>query len=350
MFETNSSARRELADGYNAVQPGDRNIVLRTASAIGTPLDFARSVAAGLNRQPRTLECRFLYDAHGSQLYEQITEQPEYYPTRTEAAILARVAARLRALCGPVTLLEFGSGSATKTDHLLRAWLALDPVVRYIPVDVSDSALLQASRSIAERHPQARVIGIHGTYEEALAVLPDASPTLAVFLGSTLGNFEEEEAVLFLRRLAAALGPDDKFLLGVDLVKDTALLEAAYNDAAGVTAAFTRNLFARMNRELACRLDLGSIEHVAHWQPEHRQIEILARFQKPQTIHVRSLGAHIPIAAGEEVRVEISRKFELEALPNWLATCGFNIRETFTDERRWFALLLLEKIPLEKTS
>lgn len=349
MLKINSHARRELADGYNAVQSGDRNIVLRTASAIGAPLDFARSVTAGLSRQPRTLECRFLYDAQGSQLYERITEQPEYYPTRTEAAILAKVAARLRALCGPVTLLELGSGSAAKTDHLLRAWLALDPMVRYIPVDVSDSALLQASRSIAERHPRARVIGIHGTYEEALALLPDVSPALAIFLGSTLGNFEEEEAVLFLRRLAAALGPEDKFLLGVDLVKDAATLEAAYNDVAGVTAAFTRNLFARMNRELACRLDLESIEHVARWLPEQRQIEILARFQRPQTIHVRSLGAHIPIAAGEEVRVEISRKFELEALPDWLSTCGFNVCETFTDERRWFALLLLEKIPLEKT-
>ncbi len=226
---------------------------------------------------------------------------------------------------------------------MLRAWLAVDPGVRYIPVDVSESALLQANRTISERHPRVRVIGINSTYQEAFAVLPDASPALVVFLGSTIGNFTEDEAARFLRQIAVALGPEDKLLLGMDLVKEPAILEAAYNDAAGVTAAFTRNLFARMNRELGSRLDLRSIEHVARWRPERRQIEINACFNRPQTIDLRSLGLHFPIAAGEEIEVEISRKFDLATLPQWFASCGLTLRETFTDDNRWFALLLLEK-------
>jgi len=343
VLNTDSSVHCALADGYQAVLAGDRNIVLRTTGAAGSFLDFAHSVAAGLSRRPRTLECRFLYDARGSELYEKITAQPEYYPTRTEAGILAREAPRLRSLCGPATLLEFGSGSSAKTKHLLDAWLAVDFQVRYIPVDVSESALLQANRAISERHPRVRVIGINSTYEEAFALLPDASPTLVIFLGSSIGNFTEAEAVGFLRRLAASLGPEDKFLLGLDLVKEPAILEAAYNDAAGVTAAFTRNLFARMNRELGCRLDLASIEHIARWHPERRQMEIFARFNQPQTIHVRALGMRFPIDAGEEIQVEISRKFDPAALPEWCAACGLTLRETFTDDNRWFALLLLEK-------
>ncbi len=343
MLNTDPYRGRRLADDFQALLAGDRNLVLHAAEAVDSSLDFARSVAAGLARRPRSLECRFLYDARGSSLYERITEQPEYYPTRTEAAILARCAPRLRKLTGPVSLLEFGSGSSAKTDHLLAAWLNADPAVRYIPVDVSESALKQASRTIAERRPQARIIGIHGTYQEVFPLLPEVSPVLVIFLGSTLGNFEEREATHFLRRLAAALGPEDRFLLGVDLVKEPAVLEAAYNDAAGVTAAFTRNLFARMNRELGCDLDLSAIEHLARWQPERRQIEIHARFNQSQTVRLRSLGSSFQIAAGEEIQVEISRKFDLAMLPAWLAACGFTIQETFTDERRWFALLLLKK-------
>ncbi|MBE0599340.1 MAG: L-histidine N(alpha)-methyltransferase [Desulfuromonadales bacterium] len=339
----NVPRRRLLAGGFHAVLAGGQNIVLQTAGAADSLQGFARSVAAGLTRRPRGLDCRFLYDRQGSELYEQITCQPEYYPTRTEAAILAAGAPRLRALTGALSLLELGSGSSAKTGHLLSAWQQEDATVFYIPVDVSESALLQANQTLSASHPNTRVIGIHGTYEDALDLVVEASPVLLVFLGSTLGNFPAAEADRFLCQISAALGPQDFFLLGLDLVKDGRQLEAAYNDAAGVTAAFTRNLFARMNRELGSGLDLESIEHVARWQPQRRQIEIHARFHRPQTLLIRPLGERFSIAGGEEILVEISRKFEPAELPEWLAGCGLDLVEMLTDERRWFTVLLLRR-------
>lgn len=336
-----------LSDDYHAALAAGRNLVLQTAACADPLHEFARSVVAGLTGHPRTLECRFLYDRRGSDLYERITRQPEYYPTRTEAAILARCAPRLRALTGEVSLLELGSGSSVKTGHLLCAWQAEGQTV-YIPVDTSESALVQAAQAIAASHPRTRVIGVHGTYEDALQLVTATSPTLVIFLGSTLGNFTEAAAGDFLRRISAVLGPRDHFLLGLDLLKDPRLLEAAYNDAAGVTAAFTRNLFARMNRELGAGLDLEAIDHVARWHPQRQQIEIHARFRRSQTLQVRPLGERLSIAAGEEILVEISRKFDPVRLPAWLAACGLDVVETFTDERGWCALLLLRRLRADR--
>jgi L-histidine N-alpha-methyltransferase len=337
-------SRHVLADGLHSILAGDRNVVLRAHQGGEPALDFARAVAAGLNRLPRRLDCRFLYDAHGSDLYEQITRQPEYYLTRTEAAILSRYADTIRALTGPVNLLELGSGSSAKTDYLLSSWLARDPAVFYIPVDVSESALLQANHAITERHPRARVIGIHGTYQDAMHLFSAASPAMVIFLGSSLGNFDEDEEESFLRRLADQMTPGDFLLLGIDLVKEPAIMEAAYNDAAGVTAAFTTNIFSRMNRELGSRLDLSAIHHLARWQPSQRRIEVHAGFSRTQTIRVQPLGTSFRVDAGEEILVEICRKFDLAAFVHRLAPLGFDTVEVFTDEQRWFALLLLQKM------
>ena len=330
--------------GLLRIAPG-RRTVIRTSSPADIIEDFSRSVREGLGKNPRSLDCRFLYDARGSELYEQITRQPEYYPTRTEASILARHAPQIRQRVGPGCLLELGSGSSVKTHLLLRAWLAADDEeeVRYIPVDVSESALRQAGDSLALRHPRVRVLGLNGTYEEAFSFFRELSPLMVLFLGSTIGNLNEQESASFFRRLADSLAEGDHFLLGADLVKAPHLLEAAYNDRAGVTASFTLNLFARMNRELGCSLDLSSIEHVARWQPEEKRIEIHARFHRPQTIRAGRLGPDFDIAAGEEILVEISRKFVLSELQAELAGYGLHTREVFTDDRGWFGLLLLEK-------
>lgn len=306
-------------------------------------LEFARAVATELTAEQKTVQCRFLYDAAGSALFERICAQPEYYQTRTEAALLHEHAPAIAAATGPVRLMELGSGTSIKTQHLLRAYLQHDTTPHYVSVDVSGAALDKARRTIGGTFPEVRFSVINGTYETAFSLLPKLAPVLVLFLGSTIGNFDEDDAAAFFRRLVAHLEPGSFFLLGVDLEKDVEVLEAAYNDAAGVTAAFTRNLFARMNRELGSAIDLEAVKHEAFYNREARRIEIYARFVKDQEIHLAPLGETIHVAAGEMVRTEISRKFRLDELSPFLASCGFRTHRVFTDEREWFALLLLQR-------
>lgn len=306
-------------------------------------LDFACSTVAGLSDLPRRMECRFLYDEQGSKLFERITEQPEYYLTRTEAALLAAHADRIREVVGAATLAELGSGSSTKTDILLRAWLAREGVVRYVPVDVSQSALSCACHQISAEHRAVRVVGVHADYASAFPLLQVLSPALVLFLGSSIGNFSPKEMKCFLSTLAVSLNPGDFFLVGVDLVKEDYIINAAYNDAAGVTAAFTRNLFARMNRELGSDINLNAIQHVARYVPAHEQVEIAARFTRSQTIEVASLERSFLLEQGEEVQTEISRKFCLERFIPYLERFGFSTEQVFTDPKQWFALLLLRR-------
>jgi L-histidine Nalpha-methyltransferase len=305
--------------------------------------DFAIAVARGLRAQPRQIPCRYLYDRVGSHLYEQICQQPEYYPTRTEAAILARHAPFIAELTGPVSLLELGAGSSTKTALLLAAYLGAGDLPGYFPIDVSSSALRLGQAELGRAFPQVTTIGLHSRYEEALPLARLVAPAMVLFLGSTLGNFGREEASSFLTTLSGQMTEGDYFLLGLDLVKETALLEAAYNDAAGVTAAFTRNLFARMNRELGTAIDLHTIEHQARYIAEKQRIEIHARFTAAQSIRLAGSGQTFHIAAGERIQTEISRKYRSEQISPWLSAFGFSTRRIFTDERDWFALALLQK-------
>jgi L-histidine N-alpha-methyltransferase len=304
---------------------------------------FARSVAAGLSDEPKWLHCRFLYDAEGSRLFEEITRQPEYYPTRTEAGILAEHADETRRFTGPVTLVELGSGYSVKTEYLLSAYSRDEEPVRYVPVDVSGSALLAASRSIAESFSDVDFTGINGTYRSAFPVLRQLSPQMLIFLGSSIGNFNEAETTSFWRSVADHLPAGDFFLLGVDLVKDVDVLEAAYNDSAGVTARFTNNYFARINRELGAALDLSQIEHQATWNPALERIEIYARFHSDQQLHIEPLDQTFEIRSGERIMIEISRKHRLPKLQRELAAFGFDLKRVFTDDKKWFALLLLER-------
>lgn len=297
----------------------------------------------GLSDRPRWLPCRFLYDERGSRLFEAICETPEYYLTRTEAGILKARAAEIRGLTGPVTLVELGSGNAVKTSILLEAYAGEARSTRYLPVDVSEAALQQAARAIARAHPAVRVTPIHGRYEDALPRLRELSPLMLLFLGSTVGNLNQTESWIFWNDVARHLSARDFMLLGVDLVKDAGCLNAAYNDAAGHSAAFTRNLFVRMNRELEAGLDLDAITHVARYHEAWRRVEISARFETDQTLHVGPLDRDVRIAAGEQIMTEISRKFVLEDLEPYLASFGLRLRRVFTDRRRWYAVLLLQR-------
>jgi len=321
----------------------DGSTLLRAAELGDVAAEFAHSVAAGLAASPRRLECRFLYDAVGSTLFERICDQPEYYQTRTEAALLEEHAKDIARRTGPVTLVELGSGSSIKTDHLLSAYLDHDPVVTYVPIDVSFTALQEAIERLDRHQPDVRVVGVNGRYEDAFPLLASAAPNLVVFLGSTIGNLTGEEYHAFWRKLETHLGRGDYVLLGVDLIKSPDLLEAAYNDAAGVTARFTTNLFARMNRELDAGLSIEGLAHEAHWSPDAERIEIHVRFLERQVLRVAPLDREFLVEAGERIRVEISRKFSLERVAREVADHGFALEASYVDAQGWFGLLLLRR-------
>jgi L-histidine N-alpha-methyltransferase len=305
--------------------------------------DFAEAAVAGLAKSPRSFDSRFLYDARGSALFELITGQPEYYLTRIEAALLASHAHDIRDVTGPTSLVELGSGNSAKTGFLLGAWLAKGHCVRYFPIDVSISALRGACRAISVSLPAVQVIAVHADFRAALPLFQQASPVMAVFIGSSIGNLGPQEMDAFFSALSSALTARDYLLLGIDLVKEPNLIEAAYNDAAGITARFTRNLFKRMNRELASGIDLSVVEHVANYNPDLEQVEIFARFARKQTIRVKPTERSFVINEGELIRTEISRKFRLGEFIRYAGTFDFSAEGVFTDERNWFALLLLRR-------
>jgi L-histidine Nalpha-methyltransferase len=338
-----SSISQHPGDVIQAVadDPASQSIILGQHE--GDVRDFAASVARSLNDSPPWLHCRFLYDRRGSELFQAICEQPEYYLTRTEASILRANANDIASVTGPVTLIELGSGDSAKTDYLLSAYAGAGKPILYVPIDISIAALDAARREIVRRHPTVTVTAIAGTYDEAFPLIRRFSPSMVIFLGSTIGNFNQLEADAFWTTVAAALEPGDHFLLGVDLVKDGAILNAAYNDAAGVTEEFTKNLLARMNRELGSGIDLDTVDHVASYHADWQRIETFLRFNEDQDVAVEPLGMTIPIAAGTMVMTEISRKFTIQQLRENLQLHGFQVRRVYTDPQDWFGLLLLQR-------
>ncbi len=304
---------------------------------------FARAVVIGLSDRPRWLPCRYLYDARGSELFEAITGTPEYYLTRTEAAILSESAAAIADLTGPLTLVELSAGSSAKTMKLLEAYASHGEPVRYMPVDVSATALESGRRLISAAHPGITSSPINRSNDAAFPLLRGMSPVMVIFLGSSLGNFNQTETAAFWDALSGSLAPGDFVLLGVDLVKEPAIIDAAYNDAAGYSAEFTRNIFGRMNRELGADLDLSAVGHEARYVRDWQRVEIFARFDRTQTIRLAPIGQSITVEAGERIMTEISRKYVVRNLEAYLACFGFTLRETFTDARSWFAELLLQR-------
>jgi len=332
-----------LRTTFDTALQEQQNIVLQAGSLQNPVKGFAQSVCEGLTKQPRSLECRFLYDARGSELYEKICHQPEYYLTRTEAEILLQYAGEISRETGSCHLIELGSGSSVKTDYLLSAYQAQYANVCYTPIDISATALKLAGRAIIDKRPDVQIVGIHGTYNDSFQLLSCASPALIIFLGSTIGNFNEEEEREFWQDISKHMKVGDYFLLGVDLAKDIQILEAAYNDAAGITAAFTKNYFARMSRELGSSIDLDHLQHIAFFNTDKSQMEIYVKFTEQQNIHIESLHKTFSITKGEMLRLEISRKFHLPAVKKHLRSYGFEPVKTYTDAKNWFGLLLLQK-------
>jgi L-histidine N-alpha-methyltransferase len=303
---------------------------------------------AGLTAAPKSLPPKWFYDAQGSALFEKITELPEYYPTRAERSILRAVAPQIAALTGAASLVELGSGSSDKTRLLLSALRDAGTLRQYVPVDVSESALTLAGDALAAEYPGLAVHAVVADFEQYLGVPAAADaidgdgdgPRLLAFLGSTIGNMVPAEREVFLRRIRARLRPGDAFLLGTDLVKDPAVLVAAYDDDAGVTAAFNKNVLAVLNAELGADFDLDAFEHVALWDAGREWIEMRLRAAADQTVRVRDLGLTVEFAAGEEMRTEVSAKFRQDGARAELAAAGLAMRSWWTDEAGQFGLSL----------
>jgi len=302
---------------------------------------LAFDVLDGLTRPFKEIPPKHFYDAEGSRLFEEITELPEYYPTRTERAILAARSTDIVRATGAAELVELGSGVPTKTLLLLDAMRCAGTLDRYVPFDVSEGVLRESAEHLVERYPGIRVYGVVGDFERHLDALPSAEgPRVIAFLGGTIGNFPPGSRRKFLRSLGRVMRPQDALLLGTDLVKDPAVLEAAYNDSAGVTAEFNRNVLAVINRELGGDFDLEAFEHVAFYDREQEWIEMRLRALRPQVVEIAKLGLTVHFANREELRTEISAKFTRERVEADLAAAGLRLREFLPDADSLFALSL----------
>jgi len=297
-------------------------------------------VLAGLTATPKSLPPKWFYDERGSELFEKITRLDEYYPTRAEREILAAASDEIAATTKAVTLVELGSGSADKTRLLLDALRERGTLGEYVPVDVSESALVIGASRMQERYPGLRVHAVLSDFTEHLGLPDSGGPKLTAFMGGTIGNLLPAERAGFLARLRSGLSQGDALLLGTDLVKDPEVLIAAYDDAAGVTAEFNKNILRVLNSELDGNFDLDEFEHVALWDAENEWIEMRLRSAADQAVLLRAIGLRVSFAAGEEMRTEISAKFRRPGLAAELAAAGLDMRSWWTDARARFGLSL----------
>jgi L-histidine N-alpha-methyltransferase len=302
-----------------------------------------RDVRNGLAQTPKSLPPKWFYDSVGSDLFDQITRLPEYYPTRAEAHILRTRAADIAAASGADTLVELGSGTSEKTRILLDALHGAGSLRRFIPFDVDASVLESAGTAIGAEYPGIEIDAVCGDFEEHLGKIPHVGRRLVVFLGSTIGNLTSGPRSEFLAALSDSLQPGDALLLGTDLVKDVDRLVQAYDDAAGVTAKFNKNVLAVVNRELAADFDLEAFDHVARWNPAEERIEMWLRASTPQRVRIGDLDMNVDFAAGEEMLTEVSCKFRSEGIADELAAVGLRRVEWWTDEAGDFGLSLAVK-------
>ncbi|MGW3025464.1 L-histidine N(alpha)-methyltransferase [Streptomyces sp. NPDC001221] len=312
-------------------------LVTRTLPEDATEAALRADVLHGLTTTPKTLPPKWFYDAHGSELFEKITELPEYYPTRAEREILIARSGEIAAATGARTLVELGSGSSEKTRHLLDALTGLRT---YVPVDVSESALTQAGHALIAERPGLDVHALIADFTAAFALPDTPGPRLVAFLGGTIGNLLPAERAAFLGSVRALLSPGDALLLGTDLVKDESVLVAAYDDAAGVTAEFNKNVLAVVNRELGADFDPDAFDHVAVWDAAHEWIEMRLRARTAQTVKIPALDLAVDFADGEDLRTEVSAKFREDGVRRELSSAGLELTHWWTDAEGRFALSL----------
>lgn len=308
---------------------------------------IAEDVRRGLTATPKWLLPKYFYDARGCELFEAITDLPEYYQTRTELGILQREMAGIVERHEPGELVELGSGSSRKTVAILDAMDDAGALRRYVPFDVAPGALLEAAGRLVDAYPGLRVHAVAGDFQRHLGQIPAREPDsrrLVAFLGGTIGNLHPDERTPFLHQIRALLQPGDRLLMGTDLVKDRARLEAAYDDAAGVTAEFNHNVLAVINRELGANFELERFAHVAFYDARNAWIEMRLRSLDNQSVTVRDLGIDVAFAAGEEIRTEISCKFTRESVAAMYDDAGLELLEFHTDRDELFAVSIAGRV------
>lgn len=322
----------------------DRALAMTTVDVHLGPSDIAEALRSdarvGLASSPKTLPPKWFYDDRGSQLFDAITRLPEYYPTRRERSILHERAGDIAGAGEFDTLVELGSGTSEKTRLLLDALSATGRLRRFIPFDVSEATLRAAGDSIAEAYPGVAVHGVVGDFERHLSLIPGGGQRLVAFLGGTIGNMAPADRAKFLREVSAGMAPGDALLLGTDLVKSVDRLVAAYDDAAGVTAEFNKNVLRVLNRELGACFDPARFAHVARWNAAEEWIEMRLRSLTTQLIEVPALGFEVAFADGEEMRTEISAKFRRAGVQDEVAAAGLELARWWTDPAGDFALSL----------
>ncbi|WP_392480457.1 L-histidine N(alpha)-methyltransferase [Nostoc sp. C110] len=301
-------------------------------------------VIQGLIQSPKTLPPKYFYDDYGSELFEQICELSEYYPTRTEASILSQYADEIAQITGNCELVELGSGSSTKTLFLLDAYQKIASHCRYIPIDVSHGILKSSVIKLQHKYPNLFVEGLIGTYEQALTKLEStfAASRMIFFLGSSLGNFNPRECDNFLSQITRTLQAGDYFLLGIDLQKPKEILEPAYNDSQGVTAAFNLNILSHLNWRFQGNFDISLFTHQAIYNQNDAQIEMYLHCQKSHEVSLEALDLQVGFTDGESILTEISRKFDLVIMQKQLETHGLKTLKTWTDPNQWFGLILCQ--------
>ncbi len=304
--------------------------------------DMARDIRESLGAFPKRIPCKYFYDARGSRLFEEICRLPEYYPTRTELSILERVGPELMEACAHRDLVELGSGASLKIRTLLdAAGESSRTTLRYIPVDISETAVVEASADLVERYPELRVLGIVADFTCRLDVLPAERPLMFCFLGSTIGNMEQGESISFLRGVAESMKPDDSLLVGFDMVKSREVMEAAYNDSQGVTAEFNKNVLNVLNDGLGADFDPSHFDHVAFFNEAESRIEMHLRANREVRARLAAIDMEVRVEEGETIHTENSRKFTRESIGDMTLRAGLSIRKSYSDPDGWFSVVVM---------
>lgn len=322
----------------------ERKVEIQYLQNLSPIVENGEDVIQGLTNNPKTLPPKYFYDRLGSELFEEICNLPEYYPTRTEAKILTIAASEIAQITGICELVELGSGSSTKTRLLLSAYQDIGKPWRYIPIDVSRDILQQTSLQLQQEYQNLSILGLVGTYEQALLQLPPSSLSqrMIIFLGSTLGNFTPPECDRFFQEVRDILKPKDYFLLGIDLQKSTTILEAAYNDSKNITAAFNLNILSHLNWRFDGNFYLDLWQHQAIYNQEQNQIEMYLKCRKDHQISLKKLNLAVEFQKDDVILTEISRKFNLDEMQTFLKGYDLNTLQCWTDPEEYFGLILTQ--------
>lgn len=303
------------------------------------------STLNGLSKTPKELECKYLYDEEGSQLFEKITQVSEYYPTVTEDSILSKVSSELaNTFNEPVIIVELGSGSSIKTKRIIRAFMKRFGNLHYVPIDISYEILRDSCKSLSQEFNDLKITAIASEYVEGLEFVTNefqSSPKFVLWLGSSVGNLKEEETIMFFKHVHKTLSSRDKMLVGMDLRKDLETLIRAYDDSEGVTAAFNKNLLLRINQDLGGSFDMNKFKHRAKWNGEKGRIEMHLESLVDQEVEIKKLGKTFSFAKGETIHTENSHKFSIEQIHKLSNRGGFNVQQQYFDEKKWFSLNVL---------